>query len=102
MPDGAIFLQAVFGLRIMLLINLANWGRHKDVANPKFGSLRAVTDRYSDGRPDWSGKLDETEFGVSSDKNKLSVVLWDAVRAVVVSVGMVITLMALLEVFSIR
>ena len=89
----------------MLLINLANWGRHKDQAHLKLGSLRAATDRYLDGRPEQSGRLDETEFAVSSDKNKLSVVLWDAARAVVVSVAMVIALIALmtfLEVFSIR
>jgi hypothetical protein len=42
---------------------------------------------------------------MSAAKNKLSVVLWDAVQAVVFSVGMVIALIALmtlLEVFSIR
>ena len=102
MHDGGIFCRQFFGLLVMLLINLTSWGRHKDWASPKLGSPRAVGNRYSDGRPGWSSKLDETEFAVSSDKNKLSVVLWDAVRAVVVSVGMVIALMALLEVLSIR
>lgn len=85
----------------MILINLGSWGQRKDLASPKLGSLRVATDQYSDGRPDWSSKFDETEFAVSAEMNKVSVVLWEAVRAVATSVGMVIALMALLEVFHI-
>ena len=100
MHDGGI-LRAIFGVPVMLLINLTSWGRHKDWASPKFGSPRAVGGQYPDGRPDWSSKLDETDFAVCADKNKLSVVIWEAVRAVVVSVGMVVALIALLEVFHV-
>jgi len=98
----AVFFRAIFGLLVMLLINLASWGRHKNWASPKLGPPRAAGHRHADGRPDWSSEPDETEFAVSAAKNKLSIVLWEAVRAVVISVGMVIVLMALLEVFSTR
>lgn len=98
-------MRAIFGLLVMLLINLTNWGRHQDWTSPKLSSSQAAGDRYSSGRPDWSSKPDEAEFAVSAAKNKLSLVLWDAVQAVVFSVGMVIALIALMtlfEIFSIR
>jgi hypothetical protein len=59
---------------------------------------RQSRERVSDVWPDWSSELSEVEIGKSAEKNKAATVLWEAVRAVAVSVGMVILLMAVLSV----
>jgi hypothetical protein len=59
---------------------------------------RQPRERVSDVWPDWSSELSEVEIEKSAEKNKAATVLWEAVRAVAVSVGMVILLMAVLSV----
>jgi hypothetical protein len=55
---------------------------------------------YPDARWDTFTRLSKTELAESADKNKLSTVLGEAVRALLVSVGMVIALMTVLKLFS--
>ena len=59
---------------------------------------RQPRERVSDVWPDWSSELSEVEIEKSAERNKAATVLWEAVRAVAVSVGMVILLMAVLSV----
>lgn len=53
-------------------------------------------DRVSDVWPDIATELGEVEIGRSAETNRPSIVLWDAVRAIAISAGLVIFLMAVL------
>jgi len=62
----------------------------------------ASKDRVSDVWPDWSAEVSETELTKAAEKNRPTVVLWEAVRTIVISVGMVVLLMAVLGVLHLR
>lgn len=60
-------------------------------------------ERVSDVWPDWSStELSDTELTKVAEKNRPSVVLREAVGAVLYSVGLVVLLMAVLGVLHIR
>ncbi|OJU07445.1 MAG: hypothetical protein BGN85_00595 [Alphaproteobacteria bacterium 64-11] len=59
-------------------------------------------DRASDVWPDIATELGEAEIGRSAEKNRPSIVLWGAVRAIAISVGLVICLMAVLTISGVR
>jgi hypothetical protein len=72
-------------------------------AVPKLGRESVASEeRVSDVWPDWSMELSEEDLARGVEKNRLSIVLWEAVGAVVYSVGLVILLMAILSVLHIR
>lgn len=63
----------------------------------------AVSDeRASDVWPDWSSELNETELTRAAEKSRPSVILREAVGAVLYSVGLVVLLMAVLGVLHVR
>jgi hypothetical protein len=59
-------------------------------------------DRVSDVWPDIATELCEVEIGRSAEKNRPSIVLWDAIRAIAISAGPVICLMAVLTISGVR
>lgn len=59
-------------------------------------------ERDSDVWPDWSTELSQTELTKAVEKNRPSIVLREAVGAVLYSVGLVILLMAVLGVLHVR
>ncbi len=59
-------------------------------------------ERVSDVWPDWSSKLGEADLTKAVGKNRPSVVLREAVGAVLYSVGLVVLLMAVLAVLHVR
>jgi hypothetical protein len=56
--------------------------------------------RVSDVWPDWSTEAAEAEPGNAVERNKLSVVLWEAARAIVISIGMAVIVMVILGVLQ--
>ena len=95
-----VLIGPVLDFSVMNLITVESWPRRK--AFSKFPSRQAVGDDFSDVWPDRARALNESELAMSADRNRPSTVLWDAVRAVVGSVAIVVALMALLAVFHIR
>jgi hypothetical protein len=73
------------------------------VPKPKAGRESATSkDRISDVWPDWSAEIAEAELSKVVEKNRPAIVLWDAVRTIVISVSMVVLLMAILGVLHVR
>jgi hypothetical protein len=82
-----------FELFVMTLISLEN-NRQRFAAVPWSRRDTVVSkERVSDVWPDWATELNEGELTEVAEKNRPSVVLWEALRAIVISVGMVILLM---------
>jgi hypothetical protein len=73
---------------------VSNFGPRQETA--------ALTERVSDVWLDWPAESAEADLRRSAEKNKLSVVLREAARAAVISVGMVVTLMVVLSVLQVR
>jgi len=71
---------------------VSNLGARRKTAVP--------TERVSDVWPDWSTEAAGTDPAKAVEKNKLSVVLWETARAIVISIGMVILLMVILSVLQ--
>jgi hypothetical protein len=63
---------------------------------------RKSPERISDVWPDFSTEVGDDKIEKQAEKNKPSIVLWEAVRAVLVSVGMVIALMVILDLLGLR
>jgi hypothetical protein len=63
---------------------------------------RKSRERISDVWPDFSTELGDDRIEKQAEKNKPSIVLWEAVRAVMVSVGMVSGLMVVLDLLGVR
>ena len=87
----------------MALANFKDECAHQFHAIPRPGVRdRRSTDRVSDVWPDFSTELSDDRIEEQVEKNKPSIVLWEAARAVVLSVGMVIALMVVLDLLGIR
>jgi hypothetical protein len=70
---------------------------------PKLGRESVASEeRVSDVWPDWSMELSEKDLAKGVEKNRLSIVLREAVGAVVYSVGLVVLLMTILSLLHIR
>ncbi len=86
-------------------MSLASFGRHHHhplYAAPGTRAQEPGGERVSDAWPDFSTELSEAEIQVMIHKNRPARVLWQAARAVVYSVGLVVGLMALLAAFGVR
>jgi hypothetical protein len=87
----------------MACANFKDECAHQFHAIPRTGQRdHKFPERMSDVWPDFATEADDDWIEKQAEKNKPSVVLWDAVRAVVISVGMVICLMAALNLLGIR
>lgn len=67
------------------------------VPKPRRESV-ASKEGISDAWPDWSAEVSAAELAKTAEKNRPALVLWEAVRTIVTSVGMVVLLMAILGV----
>jgi hypothetical protein len=100
----ALRMAMVLGSLVMTLANLEN-GRTRLRAALNFKprqEIAAPTERASDVWPDWSTELAEAELTKAAEKNRPSVVLWEAARAIMISVGMVVLLMVGLSILHVR
>lgn len=87
----------------MALVNFKEEYAHQFHAIPRTGQRnRKSPDRISDVWPDFSTGVGNDRIEELAERNKPSIVLWEAVRAVIVSVGMVIALMAVLNLLGFR
>jgi hypothetical protein len=69
---------------------------------PKAREQKQAQEHIFDAWPGYSTELSEAEIKMVVQKNRPAVVLWEATRAVVLSVGMVVGLMALLVALGVR
>jgi len=86
----------------MTLASLERDHRRPLYAVPKTRERGPAQERFSDAWPDFSTELSKDEIGVMVQKNRPARVLWQAIWAVVYSIGLVVGLMALLAVFGVR
>jgi len=82
----------------------ASLGRnhHSLCAAPKVREQKQAQDHIFDAWPGYSTEFSEAEIKMAVQKNRLAVVLWEATRATVLSIGMVVGLMALLAALGVR
>lgn len=87
----------------MAFANFKEDGTRQFHAIPRTGQRdHRSSDRTSDVWPDFSTEVSDDRIAELVEKNRPSIILWEAVRAVAVSVGMVICLMAALNLLGLR
>jgi hypothetical protein len=86
----------------MTLASLERDHRRPPYAVSKTRAQEPAQERVSDAWPDFSTELSKDEIRVMVQKNSPARVLWQAIWAVVYSIGLVVGLMALLAAFGVR
>jgi hypothetical protein len=102
---AAVLRLAVFLGPFVMTLAIRESDRNHNRAVSNFGPRQeaaALTERVSDVWLDWPTEQAEAELRKAAEKNKLSVVLREAARATLISVGMVIALMVVLSVLQVR